>query len=151
MEYKYSIFDLSEYIIYYCNAHKIKIDYVRLNFILFYIQFDLIINHNIVAFEDSIEASDIGPIIFDVYTYYKKEFINKKIINKLSEVYLKSIIPCLVIETCNKKIKYLKDINNFELSEMSKQLYCYQSSYLKGLNIEINKIIMGYDYNSGFK
>lgn len=74
MEGKYSVFNISGYIVEYCNKHYLHITHLRLQKLLYFIQAYFLMKSNgeIVAFNEDIEAWDLGPIVPCIYHQYKR-------------------------------------------------------------------------------
>lgn len=74
MKWKYSVFNISGYIVEYCNKHYLHITHLRLQKLLYFIQAYFLMKSNgeIVAFNEEIEAWDLGPIVPCIYHQYKR-------------------------------------------------------------------------------
>lgn len=65
----YTAIELSKYIVSKCILDEHPISNLQLQKILYYIQKDFL-NRNDLAFSDSIEAWQFGPVVPNVYYYY---------------------------------------------------------------------------------
>lgn len=74
MEGKYSVLNIAEYIVEYCNKHYLHITNMRLQKLLYFIQAYFLMKSNgeIVAFNEEIEAWDLGPVVPCIYHQYKR-------------------------------------------------------------------------------
>lgn len=74
MEGKYSVLNIAGYIVEYCNKHYLHITHLRLQKLLYFIQAYFLMKSNgeIVAFNEEIEAWDLGPIVPCIYHQYKR-------------------------------------------------------------------------------
>lgn len=65
----YTAIDLSKYIVLKCIQDEHPISNLQLQKILYYIQKDFL-SRDVLAFSDSIEAWQFGPVVPNVYYYY---------------------------------------------------------------------------------
>lgn len=74
MESKYNANDVAVYIIEYCNKHNLEISNLRLQRLLYFIQAYFLMQSNgeRAAFDDDIEAWDLGSVIPSVFHKYKR-------------------------------------------------------------------------------
>lgn len=74
MEGKYSVFNISVYIVEYCNKHYLHITHLRLQKLLYFIQAYFLMKSDgkRVAFNEELEAWDFGPVVPCIYHQYKR-------------------------------------------------------------------------------
>lgn len=74
MEGKYSVFNISGYIVEYCNKHYLHITHLRLQKLLYFIQAYFLIKSNgeRVAFNEEVEVWDLGPTVPCIFHQYKR-------------------------------------------------------------------------------
>ena len=68
----YNVFDVSKLVIRYGNMGMCSISNLKLQKLLYFIQAYFLIGKGTECFPDKIEAWDIGPVIPNVYTKYKR-------------------------------------------------------------------------------
>lgn len=71
MKGKYSVCDISSYIIYYSKKKNYGVSNLRLQKLLYYVQAEFLLEQGIGAFKEEIEAWDFGPVVPEVYHMYK--------------------------------------------------------------------------------
>lgn len=74
MEGKYSVHNVAGYIVEYCNKHYLCITNLRLQKLLYFIQAYFLMKSNgeRVAFNEEVEAWDLGPTVPCIFHQYKR-------------------------------------------------------------------------------
>lgn len=67
----YTIKDISDYILWYCNQKQYYVNAFKLQQILYFLQAEFLVAHATSLFEDKIEAVDWGIKIKPIYDEYK--------------------------------------------------------------------------------
>lgn len=128
MEGKYSVDTVSRYIINYCDEHLGGVSNIRLQKLLYFVQAQFIMDLNIAAFKEEMEAWSFGPVIPEIYRKYKifgrdniilnaKNDIKKYLFgfnNELNEEILKEDMNII-----NKALKATEDVSTAELMRVS--------------------------------
>lgn len=68
----YNVLTVCQYIAYYCYVKKYELTNLRLQKLLYFIQFFFFLKYDSPCFSNRMEAWDLGPVIPDAYHYYKK-------------------------------------------------------------------------------
>lgn len=71
MEGKYSVVDVSSYIILSSKLNNNGVSNLRLQKLLYYVQAEFLLEQGVGAFKEEIEAWDFGPVVPEVYHMYK--------------------------------------------------------------------------------
>ena len=110
----YSVILISIYIIYYCKHNNYSITNLKLQKLLYFVQAQFLVEKGKPAFNDDIEAWDLGPVVPRAYHYFK--------------IWGNSEIPWEVYRNTN-----LKDISVIDMDILNRILdKCarYSASYL---------------------
>lgn len=140
MEGKYSVDTVSRYIINYCDEHLGGVSNIRLQKLLYFVQAQFIMDLNIAAFKEEIEAWSFGPVIPEIYRKYKifgrdniilnaKNDIKKYLFgfnNELNEEILKEDMNII-----NKALKATSDVSTAELVRVSHIQDPWKNAYNK--------------------
>lgn len=76
----YSALSVAKHIIQYCNDHNMSVSNLKLQKLLYFVQAEFLVNTNKPCFFEEIGAWDFGPVVPEVYHYFK--------------IYGSSSIPC---------------------------------------------------------
>lgn len=131
MEGKYSVVDVSSYIILSSKLNNNGVSNLRLQKLLYYVQAEFLLEQGIGAFKEEIEAWDFGPVVPEVYRMYKM-FGREDIIYHL-DIFIDSMVK---IEKEDKKIiddvlERSKNIPTIELVNMTLQEEPWKNAYNK--------------------
>ena len=130
----YEALDIARYIVDICAEKKHAISNLKIQKILYFIQAEFLVERKKACFTDKIEAWDFGPVIPEVYRYYKaygggnipRENITAQI--KIKEVD-KQLID-MVVEACN-------DYSAVQLVNITHKQKPWIQAYKKHQNNEI--------------
>lgn len=67
----YKVLDVARYIVKRCNLNNQAISNLKLQKILYFVQAEFLVTKNEPCFNETIEAWAFGPVVPDVYHYYK--------------------------------------------------------------------------------
>lgn len=67
----YSALDIAKYIIWYCKEEGYSISNLKLQKLLYFVQAQFLVTLGVPAFDENIEAWDFGPVVPEVYQYFK--------------------------------------------------------------------------------
>ena len=67
----YSAIDIAKYIIWFCKDKGYSISNLKLQKLLYFVQAQFLVNEGKPAFQENIEAWDFGPVVPEVYQYFK--------------------------------------------------------------------------------
>lgn len=67
----YSALDVARYIIWYCKEEGYSISNLKLQKLLYFVQAQFLVTVGVPAFEEEIQAWDFGPVVPEVYQYFK--------------------------------------------------------------------------------
>lgn len=86
----YSALDVAKYIIWYCKEEGYSISNLKLQKLLYFVQAQFLVMLEHPIFNENIEAWDFGPVVPEVYQYFK--------------LWGSSEIPKVVVNQANNKI-----------------------------------------------
>lgn len=130
MEKIYSVANIATYIIRYCNEKNHAVSNLKLQKILYFIQAEFLVRKKQPCFKEKIEAWPFGPVVPEVYHFYKgygggTVLTHKKLPTSISEIDQEIII--MMIEECQK-------YSNVELEEITKRQTPWKQAYKAGEN-----------------
>lgn len=67
----YSAIDVAKYIILFCKENGYSISNLKLQKLLYFVQAQFLVTTGEPAFSEDIEAWDFGPVVPEVYQYFK--------------------------------------------------------------------------------
>lgn len=67
----YRAIDIARYIILFCKENGYSISNLKLQKLLYFVQAQFLVNLGTAAFDEDIEAWDFGPVVPEVYQYFK--------------------------------------------------------------------------------
>lgn len=67
----YSALDVAKYIIFYCKKNGYFVSNLKLQKLLYFVQAQFLVTLGTSAFAEDIEAWDFGPVVPEVYRYFK--------------------------------------------------------------------------------
>lgn len=71
VEGMYNVIDVAKYIIWFCKQKEYSISNLKLQKLLYFVQAQFLISINQAVFNEEIEAWDFGPVVPEVYQYFK--------------------------------------------------------------------------------
>jgi uncharacterized phage-associated protein len=101
----YSALDVAEYCLYYCTKKEKPISNLQLQKILYYVQANFLVKLGVPCFRDAIVAWKYGPVVEDVYYYYRDNVADAISISSYDGGISEEDKP-LVNEVCDSKSKY---------------------------------------------
>ena len=112
----YRAIDVAKYIILFCKEHSYSISNLKLQKLLYFVQAQFLVNLGIAAFDEVIEAWDFGPVVPEVYQYFK--------------IWGNSEIPLIAARGARDKIL---ENHQREMDEILKECAPYTASVLVGI------------------
>ncbi len=152
MKGKYSVVDVSSYIIFSSKLNNNGVSNLRLQKLLYYVQAEFLLEQGVGAFKEEIEAWDFGPVVPEVYHMYKM-FGREDIVYPL-DMFIDSVDK---IEQNDRKIiddvlNRSKNIPTMELVNMTHQEEPWIDAYNRGAGstniISKEKILEYFSKNS---
>lgn len=80
----YRALDVAKYIIWHCKENSYSISNLKLQKLLYFVQAQFLVVLGVSAFAEDIEAWDFGPVVPEVYQYFKlwgSSEIPKRVVN----------------------------------------------------------------------
>ncbi len=142
MDGKYSVDTISKYIINYCDEHFGGVSNLRLQKLLYFVQAQFIMDLDIAAFKEEMEAWSFGPVVPEIYRKYKIFGRDNIILNTNDDIkkYLFSFDDAINEEISNedmhiidKALKATADVSTAELVRVSHIQDPWKNAY-KGEN-----------------
>lgn len=132
----YNALDIARYIIKRCNFRNQAISNLKLQKILYFVQAEFLVTKNVPCFKERIEAWNFGPVVPDVYHYYKgygagnipvlRTFANRTLISESDQ----ELINGIVDECAQYSASELVDITHRQTP--------WKSAYKAGFNQPIS-------------
>lgn len=66
------VFKVADYIVKYCNEHKISITHLKLQKLLYFVQAEFLMSFDEPCFTNTMIALPYGPVVSDILEHYKQ-------------------------------------------------------------------------------
>lgn len=126
--------DISVYIVKQFNKECQPITNLKLQKVLYYIQMGHLQEYGFPAFDDPIEAWRHGPVIYDIYSRFKR-YTSMPI--SMDDVYIRQVNENLdktCMSVCDKIIKKTLLLDPWKLVELTHQTEAWKKNYVSGFN-----------------
>lgn len=130
----YSSMKIAEYVVDYCTRYGKPITNLQLQKILYYIQLNFIRTFGIIAFPESIQAWQYGPVVPNVYERFRS-YGPTKICNLYEDI--ETIFPTEKEKLVKRVINACISITPWELVEKSHRPGSPWSRVYNGVKVEI--------------
>lgn len=97
--------EVAQYCLYYCTQIGQPISNLQLQKILYYVQANFLVTKGSPCFSDEIVAWKYGPVVEDVYYYYKPYLADKITIEEFNGE-IEPLDKQLIEQVCDSKSKY---------------------------------------------
>ena len=133
----YSAVDVAKYIIWYCKQKGYSISNLKLQKILYFVQAAFLVDCDRACFKEVIEAWDFGPVVPEVYHYFKifgSANIPKSVAINAEIAIMRSDRPII-----NEMVDQCAEYSASALVELTHNQDPWRNAYRKGYNNIINQ------------